>query len=186
MLSPRRAVRLAFVSRRQGAVFRYARRTPSPNGGMRRALRSTTRIEAGAQSIAAEYPRCRRCTGAARAGTAGAPGTPRAAPCARRGAVPPRLAGAGRGARRLIQTSFVAGSSILKILHTLSLLFFAVRRCNVKVRYGGSCAPPPPRAGAAERGDRSGRAKRTSIPQPQSVVFGSRVRPHSWGLDARG
>ena len=71
MLSPRRAVRLAFVSRRQGAVFRYARRTPSPNGGMRRALRSTTRIEAGAQSIAAEYHRCRRCTGAARAGTAG-------------------------------------------------------------------------------------------------------------------
>ena len=109
MLSPRRAVRLAFVSRRQGAVFRYARRTPSPNGGMRRALRSTTRIEAGAQSIAAEYPRCRRCTGAARAGTAGAPGTPRAAPCAsprRRGppspGLPARAAGRVDSFRRLL------------------------------------------------------------------------------------
>lgn len=181
MLSPRRAVRLAFVSRRQGAVFRYARRTPSPNGGMRRALRSTTRIEAGAQSIAAEYPRCRRCTGAARAGTAGAPGTPRAAPCARRGAVP-RLAGAGRGARRLIQTSFVAGSSILKILHTLSLLFLQYGAVTLKsvtaARARRRRRAPAPRT--------SGRAKRTSIPQPQSVVFGSRVRPHSWRLDARG
>ena len=182
MLSPRRAVRLAFVSRRQGAVFRYARRTPSPNGGMRRALRSTTRIEAGAQSIAAEYPRCRRCTGAARAGTAGAPGTPRAAPCARRGAGPPACRRGPRGASthsdvfcsRLFYTKNTA--------HTVSS-FFAVRRCNVKVRYGGSCAPPPPRAGA---GATSGRAKRTSIPQPQSVVFGSRVRPHSWRSDARG
>lgn len=107
MLSPRRAVRLAFVSRRQGAVFRYARRTPSPNGGMRRALRSTTRIEAGAQSIAAEYPRCRRCTGAARAGTAGAPGTPRARGAvreARRGSpgLPARAAGRVDSFRRLL------------------------------------------------------------------------------------